>query len=201
MVLNRNTAKLVGALAVPLLIAYAFWYSKQEAEREWSHWKTDQLNNPTTQQPVIKDYTMKEIDGENHLRWQLKAREGTIMPNGQDVNLSYVTVEYFDSATKALKMRLDAPAGTANATTKYVKLQGDGKQRVHAEGEGGKSKFVADTVELTKKNQFNATGGVIIEWPGVAKVSGNSAFGSTNMSAGPKDFKIVGNTHAEFQVR
>jgi hypothetical protein len=168
---------------------------------EWKHYKTEQVQNPTTQQPVIHNYAMKEIDGANNIRWQLKAKQGQFMPNGQDVQLSYVTVEYYDAATKAMKMRLIAPSGFANTATKYVKLNGDSHQKVEADGEGGKSKLLAETVELTKKNQFNATGGVIIDWPGVAKVSGNSATGSTNMSAGPKDFKIIGNTHAEISVK
>jgi hypothetical protein len=100
-----------------------------------------------------------------------------------------------------MKMRMIAPYGTANQTTKFVKLKGDKGQPVVAEGDGGKSKFECGYMELTKKNQFVASGGVIIDWPGVAKVSANSATGSTQMAEGPKDLKLIGNTHAQIAVR
>jgi hypothetical protein len=66
---------------------------------------------------------------------------------------------------------------------------------VEAEGEEGKVKLTAKKIELNKKNQFQATGGVNIIWPGVAKVIGNLAEGV--LSSGNLDnVKVIGNTHA-----
>ena len=163
--------------------------------------KKDTSAHPIAQQLSGEKYSMKEVDDGNHTRWQLTAARGTFMPNGRDVKLEDVVVEYFDPKTKELKMRLKAPDGSANQESKDVVLSSSNGRKVTAEGGGGKSKFVCQKVELSKKNQFVATGGVIIDWPGVAKVSGNSASGSTNMAAGPKDLKVVGNTHAEIAVR
>lgn len=200
-VFNRNFFKLALALAIPTSIAYFFYYSQKQADVEIKNYMHEQHEHPTASQLNIENYGMKEVDDGNHVRWQLTSKLGTLMPNGQDVRLTDVTVEYFDSTTKALKMRLCAPLGEANQSTKFVRLLAQDRQKVLALGEGGKSKFEAQQVELTKKNQFTATGGVIIEWPGVAKVSGNSASGTTNMAAGPKNIKVVGNTHAEIAVR
>jgi hypothetical protein len=200
-VFNRGTLKVALALAIPTSIAYFFYYSQKQADLEISKVKTDQAAHPTATQMSIDDYTMKEVDDSNRIRWQLTSKSGTIMPNGSDVRLTEVVVEYYDPTTRQLKMRISAPDGMANQGTKFVRLSARNGQKVSAIGEGGKSKLVTSQLELTKKNQFTATGGVIIEWPGVAKVSGNSASGSTNLAAGPKDFKIIGNTNAEIAVR
>jgi hypothetical protein len=93
-------------------------------------------------------------------------------------------------------MRLIAPQGEANASTKYVQLTSDAGSLVQAEGAGGKAKLEAAKIELMKKNQFIASGGVTIEWPNVAKVTGDMAAGRIDLSDF-KDFKIVGNTHAQ----
>jgi hypothetical protein len=200
-VLNKSTLKVIAALAIPATIAYFFWYAQQQANIEVAQYKQEQAAHPTKEELEVNNYEMKEVDDANRLRWQLKSDSGKMLANGQDVELRNVTVQYFDPTTKALKMKMVAPIGHANQSTKYVKLSADRSTKVIAEGEGGKNKLVCNEVELTKKNQFIATGGVIIEWPGVAKVSGNSATGSINMGAGPKDFKVVGNTHAEIAVK
>lgn len=201
MVFNRNFLKLFVALAIPCGMAYFFWYAQQQANIEVENYKKEQKDHPTLDRMVIKNYNMKEIDDTNTIRWQLTANTGELNPNGHDVELTGVSVEFYDKDTKQLKMRLDAPLGHANQQTKYVKLETDGKQLVKANGDGGKSHFQCKQVELTKRNQFLATGGVIIVWPGVAKVSGDTATGSTNMASGPKDFKVVGNTHTEIVVK
>ena len=198
---NKAWFKLLAALAIPAGIAYFFWSAQQQANIDIKQVQDEQKANPNTEAVIIKNYGMKEVDGGNRVRWQLKSASGTIQPNGKDVDLEKVVVEYYDPATKEMKMRLSAPKGTANQETKFVQLNGGDGGKVVAEGGQGKCAFSCQTVELKEKNQFVATGGVIIEWPGVAKVSGNSATGSTNMSAGPKDFKVEGNTHAEIAVR
>lgn len=197
LVMNRSLWKLALALAIPGSIAWLFFYSQQQANMEIEKYKQEQKNNPVKEELVIKNYAMKEIDDFNRVRWQLVADSGALKGNGRDVELTKVKVEYFDPITKELKMRLQAPFGTANQQTKYVKLVAKKGEQVIAEGQGGKTKFTCQTVELIKKNEFLASGGVIIDWPGVAHVSGDSASGTTDLASGPKNFKVVGNTHAE----
>lgn len=201
MVFNKNIWKLLIALAIPGSIAFFFWYSQHQADLEVEQYKKDVKDNPISESLIIQNYAMKEIDDANRVRWQLTAKTGTLMPNGKDVKLEEVQVEYYDQNTRELKMRLTAPYGAANQETKFVKLEAKNGKKVVAEGQGGKTKFIARDVELIKKNQFLATGGVIIDWPGVAKVSGDSASGLTDLSSGPKNFKVVGNTHAEIVMK
>jgi hypothetical protein len=197
-VLNRNIFKFLIAMAIPAAIGYVFWYSQEQANREVEAYKKEQkARGPIKEEVTINNYAMKEIDDANRVRWQLVASTGKLKENGRDVEMTDVKVEYFDPVTKDLKMRLVAPYGTGDQQTKYVKLMSKDGQKVVAEGQGGKTKFTSTTVELIKKDQFLATGGVNIDWPGVAKVSGDSATGATNLSGGPKNFKVMGNTHAE----
>lgn len=201
MVFNKNVLKLLAALSIPAGIAWLFFYSQHLAEIEVDSYKKEQKLNPVNEKTIIENYAMKEIDDLNRIRWQLVAKKGTVMPNNKDIELVEVNVEYYDPATRELKMRLIAPFGEANQQTKYVKLQSRDGKKVIAEGQGGKAKLIANVVELIKKNQFLASGGVIIDWPGVAKVTGDSASGLTDLSSGPKDFKVIGNTHAEIVMK
>ncbi len=197
LIFNRSNIKLVAALAIPVGITWLFIYSQKEADVEVAKYKHDQAINPNTERVTINNYTLKEVDGTNQVRWQLMAKHGVIQPTGHDVELDSVVVEYYDGAK--LKMRLSAPQGLAQEATKYIKLSGQGGTKVLAIGEDGKAKLEAAVVELKEKNKFLATGGVTIEWPQVAKVTGNYANGTINLSD-LKDFKIVGNTHAVISV-
>ena len=110
-----------------------------------------------------------------------------------------VKVDYFDPETKLLKLQLIAPFGTANQINKEIQLSGGSSGCVVAQGGG--HKLQCKQIELIKKNQFLATGDVIIDWPEVAKVNADSASGSIEMSNGPKDLKLSGNTHALILMR
>lgn len=192
-IFNRSNVKFVVALAIPLGIAWLFMYSAKEADVEVAKYKHEQAVNPNTDRVVVNNYTLKEVTDTNQTRWQLLAKKGTVQPSGHEVELDQVEVEYYDG--DKLKMKLTAPVGQAIESTKYVKLSSQGNQKVYAEGEDGKAKLISSTVELKEKNKFLATGGVTIEWPGVAKVTGDYATGAIDVS-NLKDFKIVGNTHA-----
>ena len=182
------------ALSIPIGIYTFFTYSQKQADVQIDEYQKMQKEHPNTDKIIIGNYELKEVDDSNEIRWQLTARQGIMEPVSKDVELDKVQISYFDG--KKLKMRLSAPSGVANEVTHIVKLDSTDKQRVVAEGEDGKAKLDARKVELNKKNQFIATGGVNIEWPGVAKVTGNEARGSLEKSAELKNFKIVGNTHA-----
>jgi hypothetical protein len=193
-IFNLAIWKVVFALAIPIGIA-AFWlYSQHEANVEVEDYKKAQKADPNTDRITVTHYELKEVDDENKVRWQLTAKDGVFEPVHKDVALNQVTMEYFDGDKCSL--RLSAPKGSANETTRYVELDATPEQKVFAAGEGDKAQLIAQKVELTKKNQFLATGDVNILWPGVAKVTGDSAAGSLAKGAAFDHMKITGNTHA-----
>ena len=197
-IFNRSFLKLLLALAIPTLIIGLWFYAKNEAEREVGITSQAIKKNPLTDKIRVTDYQLKEVDDSNHLKWRLVAMEGISDPATRDVSLKNVNVDYFDGAK--VKMRLSAPVGLANESTRAVELDANKERRVLAEGEEGKAKLQASRVELMKKNQFQATGGVNILWPGVAKVDGDKAEGSL-ANTDLKNMKIRGNTHALIGLR
>lgn len=195
-IFSKGTLKFVAALSIPGLLIYFWYYSSEQARIEMESYKAEQKANPTQDRISIDNYQLKEVDDSNQVRWQLQAKSGTMVSATKDVNLDTVLVEYFDG--KTLKMRLSAPIGVANEGTRKVRLDADKGVRVVALGEGGKNRMESSKLELTKKNQFEATGGVNIDMPGVAKVTGDHAVG-TFAKGGIKNLKIIGNTHSIVQ--
>lgn len=199
--LIRKYWKVVLALSFPIFVTWVFFYSKEMAEKESEKLAAEQALHPTTKNPVIENYEMKEVDGQNRIRWQLKAAKGTALGDmNQEVALNGVQMTYVDPDTQLPKLVLIAPEGSANAATKYVKLTSAGGKKVEAKGSDGKLDFVTQTLELEKDNKFKATGGVNINWPEVAKVTGDSATGVIDLPDF-KNFKIVGRTHAQIVVK
>lgn len=192
-VFSKGTLKLIAALAIPAGLIYFWMYSNEQAKVEMESYDKEQKANPLQDTVRIENYVLKEVDDSNRIRWQLQAKAGIMHPVSKDVDLEQVLVEYFDGPT--LKMRLKAPKGIANETTRMVKLDCDKKDRVIAEGETGKGSMTASRVELSKKNQFAATGDVNIIMPEVAKVRANTATGAFGGS-GFKNLKVSGNTHS-----
>src|SRR5262245_40068925 len=139
-IFNQGTLKLLAALAIPTSIGWFFYSSQQQAKIEWENYQKEQKEHPTVKSAVVNNYGLKEVDDGNSIRWQLTAKTGT-MTNTQDVVLEGVKVVYYDAQTHAMKMSLQAPYGTANQATRFVKLRGDKGQRIVAEGQGGKSRF------------------------------------------------------------
>ena len=196
-ILNKGTVKLLIALSIPAGIGWAFMYAQREANLEVDEYKKEQKANPTAEKITVNNYELKEVDDTNQIRWQLLAKKGTIEPGAQAVALDDVKVEYFDGQT--MKMRLISPHGQADESSHQVKLTAVDGRKVIAEGGEGKGTLQAETVELDKKNQFTATGGVNIVSE-VAKVTGRSATGVIGKN-GMQDFKIVGGTHASILVK
>lgn len=192
-IFNRNISKLIGAISVPTAILLFWLYAQHEANRQVKEFNEAQKVNPNTDETVVRNYELKEVDDNNQVRWLLAANEGVMEPVSRDVNLTDVHVDYLDG--KILKMRLSAPLGHTNEVTRLVKLSGSNSKPVQAMGEAGKVKLTAQKIELNKKNEFQATGGVNIVWPGVAKVIGNLAEGILT-SGELNNVKIIGNTHA-----
>lgn len=193
---SKPRLKVILAVSIPLVIAACFIYSQRMANQEIDALRREYKQRPSSQHVVINNYTMYEMDEKNPRHWSLVATRGEMLNNDQ-VQLTGVKMEYYDQNT--VKMRVVAPEGEANGVTKDVVLRGTGTARVDAMGAGGKANMSAQRIELTKKNQFVATGGVSIVWPSVAKVTGDMATGRIDLSDF-KDFKIVGNTHAQIMV-
>ncbi|CAN5153608.1 hypothetical protein BH10CYA1_BH10CYA1_30750 [soil metagenome] len=190
----RGVFKFVVALAIPALLIY-FWISAQKmADDQVKDFKDEKSKNPDQTATTVTNYELKEVDDANTVKWHLQAKGGTMQAETKDVALVEVKVEYFDGPK--LKMRMSAPTGLANESTRLVKLTSDDKSHVICEGEEGKSRLEASKVELNKDNQFMATGGVNILWPGVAKVTGDKCTGHLDKGAQFENIKIVGNTHS-----
>jgi len=189
-----DLVKLLLALCIPAAMIAFFLYAQKQADTQLAEFNKSKKEHPDTDKMTINDYQLKEVGDDNQVRWQLHAKQGVLVPTNKDALLDQVTMEYFDE--KKLKLSLTAPKGIANEVTKHIELNADKKTRVMCIGEDGKARLDAAKVELKQKNQFEATGGVNIVWPGVAKVSGRKAEGSLAKGADLKDIKIVGNTHA-----
>ena len=191
---GRNIIKIVGACAIPLGLYALFNWSIRQADEDLIQHGKDIKAHPLTEKTTVDNYELKEIDGSNHVKWRLHAKQGILdaVKGNKDIYLDHVRMEYYDG--NELKMRMTAPKGIANEDTKIVNLNCDEKERVIADG--SKGRLEASQVVLTKRNQFVATGGVNIVLPGVAKVTGNQAIGALEKDASLQNFKIVGNTHA-----
>lgn len=184
--------KLVLALSILGGIVGLLWYAQYQAKIEQDAYDREKKEHPTASQISLDKYELKEVDDQNRLRWKLTANSG-VFEKDNNVRLTGINVQYFDG--DVVKMEVVAPRGTANQTEKTVNLESDPKTRVMAKGQEGKSSMETNKLKLTKKNQFEATGGVNIVWSGVAKVTGDRATGSFG-KADLEDLKIIGNTHA-----
>ena len=179
----KNAIKFVVAISIPAFLVWAFKAAEENAERAVKETQKQLTDNPIQEGQATTNFELKELDDNMVTKWLLTAEKGQAK-NQKEYMLDKVKMKYFDEGN--VKMAITAPKGQANMDTKWVKMESDSSSRVKAEGEGGKSKFEATTVVLEKKNQFLATGGVIIEWSEVAKVTGNSATGTVDKS-GVKD--------------
>jgi len=190
----KNFLKLALALAIPSVLVFGFMYSQNQATKEVEDYQKFQKAHPPAESITVDNYELKEVDDSNHLKWQLQAEKGTMVAATKDIALAEVKMHYYDG--DKVKMSFCAPAGMVNEETRLVKLHSVAGKMVSCEGADGSSKLQAPKVELTKKNQFIATGGVTILYPGVAKVTGSSVVGELDKSADLKNFTISGNTRA-----
>lgn len=185
--------KLFLALGILGSIVGLLYYAQYQAKVEEEAFEKEKKAHPMSNNVSIDNYELKEVDDSNKIRWILAAKRGIMEADTKDVNLTGVQMNYFDG--DVVKMKVVAPVGVANDKTHKVLLNSDAKEKVVAEGEAGKSRLETSRLELEKKNQFKATGGVNIVWAGVAKVTGNYATGRLGKSD-LEDLKIIGNTHA-----
>lgn len=188
--------KLALALGIAGSIVGLLWYAQWQAKVETEEHEALVKAHPMTSNVTVDNYELKEVDENNHVKWQLTAKTGVMDSATRDVILTNVRVCYFDG--EKIKMEVQAPTGKANDKTQIVKLSSSANEKVIAKGEEGKSLLETQVLELNKKNQFTATGGVNIVMAGVAKVTGNEATGNFAKSA-LEHLIIRGNTHSVIQ--
>jgi len=191
--LKSEWFKLVLALGILGSIVGLLFYAQYESKVEQAQYEKDKAAHPMAEKITIDNYELKEIDDFNHMKWRLQAKSAVIEPVTKDVNLTMINVEYFDEGK--VKMKVMAPQGVCNQVSHEVKLRGGSNINVVAMAEEGKSRLETKDLELTKKNQFIATGGVNINMSGVAKVTGDRATGVFGKSE-LQDVKITGNTRS-----
>jgi hypothetical protein len=194
-IFSRGLIRFLAALGIPAGLIGFWFYASHQADVQLGEYQKEKKAHPQTDQTTVENYELKEVNDSNQVRWHLRAKHGVMTVDGSnDILLDHPEMKYFDGAL--LKMRIAAPRGIANETTHIVKLSGEGKDRVIAENVANKGRMIANNVQLNKRNQFIAKGGVNIDMPGVAKVTGNQAEGALEKDSSLKNFKIFGNTHA-----
>lgn len=188
--------KLVLALAIAGSIVGLLWYAQWQAKTLTEEHAKELKENPGTENTTLENYELKEVDADNNLRWILTAATGVVDSATRDVTLTKISVKYMDGPK--IKMEVVAPMGKTNDKAQTVTLTATPQQKVIAKGEEGKSSLETQKLELNKKNQFTATGGVNIVMTGVAKVTGDRATGKFAKSE-LESLIIRGNTHAIIQ--
>ncbi len=191
--LKSDWFKLVLALGILGSIVGLLFYAQYESKVEQEQYEKDRKLHPMAEKITIDNYELKEVDDFNHMKWRLHAKTAVLEPVSKDVVLTMINVEYFDEGK--VKMTVIAPHGVCNQVTHVVKLKCGPNINVVAMAEEGKSRLETKDLELTKKNQFIATGGVNINMSGVAKVTGDKATGVFGKSE-LQDVKITGNTRS-----
>ncbi len=194
---NLGLLKLVLALGILFGLVGLVYYAHNQADKEIETFSKEQKDQEETQAVTVDDYELKEIGDDNSVHWRLIAKKGTMEPSTKDVQLEDVNVNYYKEGK--VSMQLNAPIGKANEISRIVILTSKGDTKVKVVGDEKQAQLETKKLELTKNNQFTATGGVNIVWPGVAKVSGNTAQGSISKSNLEK-IVIRGNTHASIDI-
>ncbi|MDZ4836164.1 MAG: LPS export ABC transporter periplasmic protein LptC [Candidatus Melainabacteria bacterium] len=189
---NLGVLKLVLALSILFGIVGLVYFAQHKADQELKEFAKQKKEDPS-EQVTVDNYELKEIGDDNTTHWRLTATKGTMQPDTKDVELEDVKVNYYKEGK--VSMTLAAPTGKANELTRVIVLHSKGDNKVSVSGDEKQAQLVTKELELTKNNQFKATGGVNIMWPGVAKVTGNNARGSF-VQGNLQKLIISGNTHA-----
>jgi hypothetical protein len=189
--------KLLLALGILVGIVGLVYYAHNKADEELAQFSKDQAKEKTLENVTVDNYELKEIGDDNEVHWRLTAKQGTMEPTTKDVDLIDVNVNYYKEGK--VSMHLDAPIGKANEISRIIVLTSKGDKHVMVGGDEKQATLETKQLELTKNNQFKATGGVNIMMPGVAKVTGNNAHGSFTKGNLEK-LVICGNTHAKIDI-
>ncbi len=185
--------KMLLALGIPCGIVGSIYYAQIHADSEMKKFQESSKSTDPEDTITIDNYELKEVDDTNALKWILTAKKAILEPATRLVDLTEIEVKYYSGPN--ISLRLQAPIGKANEATKVVTLKANDKAKVIGIGEENKTRLETKDMELRKKNEFVCTGGVNIDWPGVAKVTGNTAQGTISSSK-MQNMLIKGNTHS-----
>ncbi|MCW5823376.1 MAG: LPS export ABC transporter periplasmic protein LptC [Cyanobacteria bacterium TGS_CYA1] len=185
--------KMMLALGILGGIVGSIYYAQIHADIEMKKFQESSKSTDPEDTITIDNYELKEVDDTNALKWILTAKKAILEPATRLVDLKEIEVKYYSGPN--ISMRLQSPLGKANEATKVVTLTANEKAKVIGIGEENKSRLETKAMELRKKNEFVCTGGVNIDWPGVAKVTGNTAQGTISSSK-MQNMLIKGNTHS-----
>ena len=188
------------ALALGILFGLVGWifYAQKQAEIQYKTFEETKDDATFSSDTVVNDYELKEVDGNQQKQWELTAKKGIREKTTKDVKLEKVEVKYYNEGK--LSLQLSAPVGQANEISRKVTLTSNETQKVKGIGVEKQTSIETKEMVLTKNNQFKASGGVNIEWPGVAKVKGNSAEGVMSATQFIEQLVIRGNTHAQLKM-
>ena len=194
----KPALKLLLALGILMGLSGFIYYAHLGAEQQWKEFQDSKDEKTLSNNIVVDNYELKEVDSNNQTRWHLQAKKGVRQPNTRLVDLKEVEVKYY--ANGAVSLKLSAPVGQANEISRKILLTSNKSGKVLGIGVEKQTRMETEKMELTKKNQFIATGGVNIDWPGVAKVTGNEAEGVMSATKFIDHLKIRGNTHAQLKM-
>lgn len=191
--------KFVLAIGILLGLSGFIYFAHQQATVEWEAFEKDESNKDSmTNEIRIDNYELKEVDDNEQLKWILSAKSGILEPKTKDVNLKEIVVKYFNEGE--VSMTISAPQGIANELTRKILLTSNKTAKVMGIGAKKNTKLITDKLELTKINQFSASGGVNIEWPGVAKVTGKTAEGVMSPTKFVDKLVLRGDVHARLSM-
>lgn len=194
----KPALKLLLALGILMGLSGFIYYAQLEAEKQMDEFERTKDPKTMSNNIVVNDYQLKEVDANNQPRWHLQAKKGVRQPNTRLVDLENVEVKYY--ADGAVSLKLSAPIGQANEISRKIKLTSNKSGKVLGIGVEKQTRMETKEMVLTKKNQFLATGGVNIDWPGVAKVTGDKAEGIMSATKFIDHLIIRGNTHAQLKM-
>lgn len=185
--------KMLLALGILGGIVGSIYYAQIHADKEMKKFQESSKSSDPEDTITIDNYELKEVDDTNALKWILTAKKAILEPATRLVDLKDIEVKYYSGPK--ISLRLQSPLGKANEATKVVTLTSDDKAKVIGIGEENQTRLETKAMELRKKNEFVCTGGVNIDWPGVAKVTGNTAQGTISSSK-MQNMLVKGNTHS-----
>lgn len=195
--INLGALKLLLALGILFGIVGLVYYAQKQADQELKEFSKEHKKEKALEAVTVDNYELKQIGDDNVIHWRLTAKTGTMEPATKDVALVDVKVKYYKEGKES--MELVAPTGKANEITRIIVLSSKGDKKVSIRGDEKQATLQTEELELTKNNQFKATGGVNIMLPGVAKVTGNNAHGSF-VKGNIDKLVICGNTHAKIDI-
>ncbi|MBZ0189602.1 MAG: LPS export ABC transporter periplasmic protein LptC [Candidatus Obscuribacterales bacterium] len=120
--------KLCLALGIVAGLVGSIYLAKQSAEDQMKDFeKNKEQDGAMGSEITVKNYNLREVDGNNKLRWELNAASGVRNGKTADVDLTGIEVKYYNEGQ--VSFNLSAPVGKASELTHVIVLSSkDGKK-------------------------------------------------------------------------